>query len=321
MNRKSSIQVSECIQGFLFALRAEGKAPKTIRYYTTLLQAVPAFAISHQWPSDIADIEARHLREYLNWAGSRNNGAGNQPSNHSNAKTLWHYFRGLRRLFNWAMAEGYLKTSPMAGIHFKQPPPPRIEGYSREDLLKMFAICESDMTSGAFFTGLRNRAMLLLFIDSGVRLSEMVNLRLNDLDLETKCIRILGKGNKQGLAPFSGKTAKVLFQWLLERKRRAKTDYVWVTEEGQRFSVLGLTSWFTRLKKRAGITGPGGVHRLRHTAALAYLRGAKDSFLLQMFLRHSDLEMSRRYTAGLRAEEAITAHHNGASPVEGLGLG
>jgi len=162
--------------------------------------------------------------------------------------------------------------------------------------------------------------MLLLFIDSGVRLSEMVNLRLNDLDLETKCIRILGKGNKQGLAPFSGKTAKVLFQWLLERKRRAKTDYVWVTEEGQRFSVLGLTSWFTRLKKRAGVTGPGGVHRLRHTAALAYLRGAKDSFLLQMFLRHSDLEMSRRYTAGLRAEEAITAHHNGASPVEGLGL-
>jgi hypothetical protein len=58
-----------------------------------------------------------------------------------------------------------------------------------------------------------------------------------------------------------------------------------------------------------------------YTTALAYLRQAKDSFLLQLFLRQSSLEMSRRYTQALKAEEAIAAHRNGASPVVGLGLG
>jgi integrase len=86
-------------------------------------------------------------------------------------------------------------------------------------------------------------------------------------------------------------------------EKRAKTDLLWTTEEGQAFSVPGLISWFNRLKKRASVYSPGGIHRLRHTAALQYLRGAKDSFLLQLFLRHESLEMSRRYTRGLKALE------------------
>jgi len=163
--------------------------------------------------------------------------------------------------------------------------------------------------------------MLLLFVDSGLRRAEMANLRLSDLDLDGRRVRVLGKGNKVGIAPFSAKTAKALWAWVMERKARAQTDRLWVTEEGEPFSIEGLVSWFNRLKKRAGVNGPGGVHRLRHTAALQYLRGAKDSFLLQLFLRHESLEMSRRYTRGLKAEEAITAHRNGASPVESLGLG
>ena len=163
--------------------------------------------------------------------------------------------------------------------------------------------------------------MLLLFIDSGLRRAEMVNLSLGDLDLDSRRVRVLGKGNKIGIAPFSPKTAKALWAWLMQRKLRARTDRLWITEEGQAFSANGLVSWFGRLKKRAGVNGHGGVHRLRHTAALQYLRAAKDSFLLQLFLRHESLEMSRRYTKGLKVEEAVTAHRNGASPVEGLGLG
>jgi site-specific recombinase XerD len=182
-------------------------------------------------------------------------------------------------------------------------------------------VCDLDIRSGARFTGIRNKAMLLLFIDSGLRRAEMANLRLSDLDLEDRRVRVLGKGNKIGIAPFCPKTAKALWAWLIQRKSRAKTDRLWATEEGQAFSIDGLVTWFKRLKKRAGVNGSGGVHRLRHTAALQYLRGAKNSFLLQLFLRHEDLAMSRRYTQGLKQEEAIEAHRNGASPVESLGLG
>jgi len=141
------------------------------------------------------------------------------------------------------------------------------------------------------------------------------------LNLEQRWVRVIGKGNKVGICPFSAKTAKAIWLYLLERKHRAKSDALWVTEEGRQFSVGGLSSSFVYLKKRAGVNSQGRVHRLRHTAALQYLRGAKDSFLLQLFLRHEDLGMSRRYTQGLKQEEAIEAHRHGASPVEGLGLG
>ncbi len=75
-------------------------------------------------------------------------------------------------------------------------------------------MCDLDIRTGARFTGIRNKAMLLLFIDSGLRRAEMVNLRLSNLDLESRRVRVVGKGNKIGIAPFCPKTAKSLRAWL-----------------------------------------------------------------------------------------------------------
>jgi site-specific recombinase XerD len=265
------------------------------------------------------------IREFLTWIGSRSYEyvAGNGSHRFTQAKpsTAWPYYKALRRLFNWGVEEGLVDESPVKDIHFKAPPLPPIQPYERDELERFLAVCELDIKTGARFIGLRNKAMLLLFIDSGLRLSEQVNLNLTDLNLEQKKARVIGKGNKVGVCPFSPKTAKAIWLYLLERKHRAKSDALWITEEGRRFSVSGLSSSFVYLKKRAGVNGRGRIHRLRHTSALQYLRGARDSFLLQLFLRHEDLTMSRRYTQGLKQEEAINAHRNGASPVEGLGLG
>lgn len=323
MKHNTDIGLRDLVEGFLFSLRAEGKSDGTVEYYTYLLRALVRYASEQGWPEDVPDT--RRLREFLTWTATRtfevkvcNNGG--KTIRKAKPSTAWPYYRALRRLFNWAVEEGYLESSPLATIHFKPPPEPPIQGYTPDELRRLLAVCDLDIRTGARFTGIRNKAMLLLFIDSGLRRAEMVNLKLNDIDLESRRVRVVGKGNKIGIAPFSARTAKALWAWLVERKARAKTDRLWVTEEGNAFSTEGLVSWFARLKKRAGINSPGGVHRLRHTAALQYLRGARDSFLLQLFLRHESLEMSRRYTKGLKAEEAIEAHRKGASPVESLGL-
>ena len=326
MRRKDKeIGLQDVIHGLLFSLQAEGRSNRTTGYYKDLLRPLLEYAQARGWSENLSSLDTHRVREFLSWVGSRTCefSVGNGTKRVRNAKptTAWPYYRALRRLLNWAVDEGYLESSPLATIHFKPPPVPPIEGYTVDELKRLLAVCDLDIKTGARFTGIRNKAMLLLFIDSGLRRAEMANLRLNDLDLESRRVRVVGKGNKIGIAPFSAKTAKALWAWLLERKPRARTDHLWVTEEGQHFSIEGLVSWFARLKKRAGVNSPGGMHRLRHTAALQYLRGAKDSFLLQLFLRHEDLTMTRRYTQGLKAEEAIEAHRKGASPVEGLGLG
>ena len=320
-----TIGLQDLVEGFLFSLQAEGRAPRTHEYYDKLLRHFLCYAKSQDWPEQIGLLNVKQIRQFLSWVGSRSFGytAGNGSRRLTKSKpsTAWPYYKALRRLFNWGIEEGLLKESPVKDIHFKAPPLPPVQPYDIEELKRFVAVCELDIRSGARFTGLRNKAMFLLFVDSALRLSEQVHLKLGDLNLEQKCVRVIGKGNKIGICPFSAKTTKAIWLYLLERKHRAKSDALWITEEGRQFSVGGLSSSFVYLKKRAEVNSQGRVHRLRHTSALQYLRGAKDSFLLQLFLRHEDLTMSRRYTQGLKAEEAIEAHRNGASPVEGLGLG
>lgn len=320
-----TIGLQEAVDGFLFSLTAEGKANRTIEYYEGCLRHFLAYAQTSNWSGRIEDIDSHKVRQFLTWVSTRTlthqGGNGAQMVRKAKASTARPYYKTLRRFFNWAIQEGFVDSNPLSSIHFKSPAEAPVEGYTQEEVQHLLAVCDLDIRTGARFTGIRNKAMLLLFLDSGLRRAEMANLTLRDLDLDSRRVRVLGKGNKIGIVPFSAKTAKALWAWLMERKARAKTDRLWITEEGRAFSIDGLDSWFGRLKRRAGVHSAGGVHRLRHTAALQYLRGARDSFLLQLFLRHESLEMSRRYTKGLKAEEAIEAHRNGASPVEGLGLG
>ena len=79
---------------------------------------------------------------------------------------------------------------------------------TRDELQRLLAVCDLDIKSSARFTGIRNKAMLLVFLDSGIRRAEQNNLRLGDIDLNNKSLRVIGKGNKIGIAPFSTKTAK-----------------------------------------------------------------------------------------------------------------
>ena len=319
-----TIGLHNLVDGFLFSLQAEGKAPRTHEYYSKLLRHFLDYAKDRGWNDGAQSLDAQRVREFLSWTASRTyeHSAGNGTRLVRQAKptSAWPYFRALKRLFNWAVEEGFLEVSPLAKIHFKPPAAPQVEPYTQEELKRLLVVCDLDIRNGARFTGLRNRAMLLLFLDSGLRRAEMAALKLRDLHLKAGRVTVIGKGNKAGVVPFCPKTAKAIWLYLMEREARVKCDSLWVTEEGRAFSIDGMDSWFNRLKQRAGVSTPGCLHKLRHTAALQYLRGAHDSFLLQLFLRHESLEMSRRYTRGLKTEEAIEAHRNGASPVEGLGL-
>lgn len=322
---KNEIALQDLVEGFLFSIQAEGRAKRTHEYYRKLLTHLLAYASQEGWPSKAQLLDTRSIRQFLIWTGSRNieytAGNGSRRVAKAKSSTAWPYYKAVKRLFNWAMEEGLLAANPMDGIRYKSPPPPAVQPYEVEELKKLLAICELDIRTGSRFIGMRNKAILLLFIDSGLRLNEMVHLRLMNLNIEQRWVRVVGKGNKVGICPFSAKTAKAIWLYELERKRRARSEALWITEEGHQFSGSGISSLLVSLKRRAGINGQGRVHRLRHTSALQYLRGARDSFLLQLFLRHEDLAMTRRYVQGLKQEEAIQAHRNGASPVEGLGLG
>ncbi len=163
------------VNGLLFSLHAEGRSARTIEYYNDLLCPLIGYVKDKGWLDDVSSLDPHSMREFLSWVGSRTceHSVGNGTKRLRKAKpsTAWPYYKALRRLFNWSIEEGFLKESPVKDIHFKAPPLPPVQPYDSEELRRFFAICELDIKSGARFTGLRNKAMLLLFIDSGLRLT------------------------------------------------------------------------------------------------------------------------------------------------------
>jgi site-specific recombinase XerD len=284
-HNNTHLRIREAVDGFLFSLKAEGKADRTVGYYKDLLKYYLRYSEDNRWSDNVCTIDARHLRQFLSWVGSRTiehyAGNGSHLVRKAKSSTAWPYYKALRRFFNWLLEEQLIDSNPVINIHFKAPSPPPIEPFTIDEVKRLLQVCDLDIKTRARFTGLRNKAMVLLFVDSALRRKEMVELKVGDIDLENRHVHVLGKGNKVGIVPFSSKTAKALWMYLAERKSRANSERIFLTEEGMTFSISGINSWFARLKKRANINGSGGVHRLRHTSALQYLRGARDSFLLQ----------------------------------------
>ena len=183
------IGLRELVDGLLFSLQAEGRSARTVEYYRDRLRLFLDYAREKGWADSSDAIDSHRVREFLSWTGSRicehHVSSGTRRLRKARPTTAWPYYRCLRRLFNWAVAEGYVASSPLATIHFRPPPEAPIEGYNIDELKRLLAVRDLDIKTGARFTGIRNKAMLLLFIDSGLRRGELVKIKLNDLDLRT----------------------------------------------------------------------------------------------------------------------------------------
>jgi site-specific recombinase XerD len=207
-------------------------------------------------------------------------------------------------------------------IKVKAPKELPVEPYTADEIKDLLRVCDLDIAHGSRLLGSRNKSIIMLFVDSGMRLSELTNLKLNDICLETGRAVVMGKGGWQRTVAFSASTRKVIWKYLAYRNERVQSiakDWLWITEEGRRLTINGVHINFRRIKSRAGITAPGAIHKLRHTFALNALRGIKDPTLLQLLLGHKSLEMTRRYTQGLKIEEALKAIDKN-SPADILGI-
>jgi site-specific recombinase XerD len=328
MQSAQQLSLQSLVQGFIFSLEAERKTPGTIHYYETNLRRFLWYAKEHHWPDDPRAIDAWKLREFLAYAGGARNRWGAEGNGSENCREPsktggWRYYRTLRTFFRWAVAEKVLAENPLSNIKVVPPKDPLVQPYSQEEMKRLVAACDCDYANGDQFLATRNKAVILLFVDSGMRLAELANIKIDQLDLDKGRAVVLGKGGWSRTVAFSSGTKKALWKYLALRQQRAKCsagDWLWLTEEGTRIKKEGIHISFRRIKQRARVSGPGAVHRLRHTFSVNYLREVKDPFMLQLLLGHKTLEMTRRYTQGLRIEEALQAI-DVASPVERLGLG
>ncbi len=222
-------------------------------------------------------------------------------------------FRVLRTFCRWCVNTGHLAANPMAGMTMRTP---KTLPYAPDDadVRRLLEACPNTPE------GRRNRGLIALAADSGLRKEELRRLRIGDLDFGARAIRVHGgKGQKDGVSFFGEVTASQLQIWLSIHPNPRLATFVFVTREGVQLGPHAFLRILHRLSQRAGLDRKIGPHALRHYAATAILRRTGDLELVRRVLRHETLTMALRYIALTQTE--VAAKYQCASPLDHLSSG
>lgn len=178
---------------------------------------------------------------------------------------------------------------------------PYLEGIKAKEELKKRRQNKSYWLKRArnkLFTAKRDYAILHLFYSSGIRLSELVNLNLNDIDFKRGIIKVLGKGNKEREAILTNEAIKILKSYLKARNlwRGNKGQAVFLSRTGTRITKMNIQRNIERYGKEAGINKKVTPHMIRHSIATHYLNAGMDIRKIQNFLGHESLASTQIYT-------------------------
>ena len=312
------------VKVFVLTKQTEDKSPRTVEFYSENLRRFLWYSLKQNWSDDIRSFSEWHVREFIGYVANETNrwglvGNGSEPTRRKvTHTTVHHYFVVLSNFFSWVVREGVLDESPCSNIKVAKPKDKVIKPYTKEEIERMLAVCERDYQNNARFLGSRNKAIVLVLVDSGVRLSELTGMKMADIENSNGNIKIMGKGGKERIVRIGKVAQKSLWRYLMNRPNDGRAE-LWLTEEGIPLSSVAVQCMVKRLKQRVGVGGSGVVHRFRHTFALNFLRVDKNVFNLQYLLGHSDLEMVKKYTSALGMEDALKAHEK-ASPADTMGF-
>jgi site-specific recombinase XerD len=288
---RSDLQANAAL--FARHLRAGNRSPMTIKSYMEAIRQLDDYLADHGMPTDVATIRREHVESFIEDQLARL-----KPASAANR------YRSLQQLFRWLVDEGELKESPMARMKpptVPEAPPPVI----REDEMKrLLATC-----SGTSFDDRRDKAILMLLWDTGLRRAEIAGLRLEDVDDEHDIVLVVGKGRRPRAVPFGQKPGKALMMYIHKARNGhpdAGSEWVWLGRKG-RLTDTGIAQMLRRRAREAGI-GDIHPHLFRHSAAHNLMAEGMSEGDLMRLMGWRSRTMPGRYGASAATERAIASH-------------
>jgi site-specific recombinase XerD len=307
--------IREVIEQFLVAKEVEGKTPATLDFYRDNLGRFHWWLEVSGVGPELRDITTATIRAFLGYVKNTPNRwqVGSTSSRKlPTMSTVDAYWRTLQSLFSWLIAE---ETIIPAENPLRKVPRPKVPRKIVQDIPLLLIRKAVELWDPNTFRGARNIAIILIFLDTGIRLGEMAGIRLRDLNLAGAIITVFGKGQKERKVRLE-KTAFDALRHYLGLRPSVDSDYLWLTAEGKRFTAPGIQTFVRRLSKLGGNVR-WSPHTFRNTFSMNYLRAGGDTFTLMMYGGWEDLEMPRLYTMALRADDAFEVHRR-ASPANQL---
>ena len=295
-DKKTPTNIIRSYQRYLKLQR--GYSPNTLdAYIRDLLKLINYL---EDVDKDVLDVELSDLQHF----------AASLHDIGIHARSQCRILSGVRSFFRCLELEGYrdddpseLLESPVLGEH----------------LPEVLSAEEVDMLEGAIdlskWEGQRNRAIIEVLFSCGLRVSELVNLKLSDLFIQEQYVRILGKGSKERLVPISPRAIKELDYWFMDRRemkiKPGEEDFVFLNRRGAHLTRVMILIMIKETAVAAGIQKTISPHTLRHSFATALLEGGADLRAIQAMLGHESIGTTEIYThidmSTLR--EQILNHH------------
>jgi len=305
--KNTTITNHSLIEDYLTALRQEGKSAWTIRHYGWHLRRMADWLLKQS----IADPKMVTRRMLRRW--------GAEIQDHWQPATVKQAIVAARSFFAWLTEEGIITTNPAQALKVPHVPMRMQRTLSATEIQRLL-----EATSGDDAKAVRDRAMIALLADSGLRAGELCRLRLKDVSLVLHCVTIIGKGNKQAKAYFGIRAGEYLQAWLkirlvwLEERGLSDPDTFFFglggIKPGTPLTTSGLRAVLQRRGKEAGVEGVSPHAFRRAFATLAIINGAPTR-VVQEFGRWGDVQMVERYTQALRSDASLFMRY---SPVDHL---
>jgi integrase/recombinase XerD len=287
------------IDGFIDRLWMErGLSKNTLSSYRSDIAGFAHWLRQHG--SDLTRADRGHLQSYL----------AERIAHHARPRSTARLLSSLRRLFRFMCREGMREDDPSALVESPKMGRTLPKSLSESDIESLLKAPDTSTP-----LGLRDRAMLELMYASGLRVSEIVTLGLDQVSMQRGLLRLIGKGDKERLVPMGEEALDWLEKYLADARTQLmgarRTDAVFITTRGQAMTRQAFWYMIKRMAVKAGISLTLSPHTLRHSFATHLLNHGADLRVVQMLLGHSDLSTTQIYThvARERLKQLHAAHH------------
>jgi site-specific recombinase XerD len=310
------MHVVDALHGFLLDRRTQNRSEWTIIWYEQRLGHLVRW-LQEQGVSDLEDVTATHLRAFVVHL-QQMPAYQIHPNKHStdarlSPQTVHGYVRALRAFFAWCVGEDLLKSDPARRVARPKLPRYLIPTFQPEHLAAMFDTCDLKTA-----LGFRNYALLLVLLDTGIRLSELCYLTLDHVN-DTYLV-VIGKGDKEREVGFGPTTAKALWKYIhkFRKPKHEEEGRMFLTHDGLPMTPRGIYEVFLQMRAKAGIEGVRlSPHTFRHTMARMWLENGGEVFKLSRVLGHASVTVTEVYLKDFQARNA-RAESARFSPVESL---